>query len=215
MKTEPSVDTTLAALSDPTRRAVIDLLRVQPRRAGELAEALAMNAAALSRHLRVLRKSGLIVDDEVEHDARVRLYRLKPDAFVSLREWLNEVESFWGDQLQSFKRHAERRQHAGRACRPHAACRDRHAARAAAPRRRAGRSVGHERRCVEPPPARAAQERLDRGRRGRARRAAEKMSSPTTPDHPACHGQANAESISRIGLWWADLRRSLADRSKP
>ena len=109
MKTDPNVDTTLAALSDPTRRAVIDLLRVQPRRAGELAEALAMNAAALSRHLRVLRKSGLIVDDEVEHDARVRLYRLRPGAFVSLRDWLNEVEAFWGDQLQSFKRHAERR----------------------------------------------------------------------------------------------------------
>ena len=109
MKTEPSVDGTLAALADPTRRAVIDLLRVQPRRAGELAEALAMNAAALSRHLRVLRKSGLIVDDEVEHDARVRLYRLQPEAFVSLREWLNEVEAFSGDKLQSFKRHAARR----------------------------------------------------------------------------------------------------------
>ena len=109
MKTDPSVDATLAALSDPTRRAVIDLLRVQPRRAGELAEALSMNAAALSRHLRVLRKSGLIKDDEVEHDARVRLYSLQPEAFVSLRDWLNEVEAFWGGQLQSFKHHAERR----------------------------------------------------------------------------------------------------------
>jgi DNA-binding transcriptional ArsR family regulator len=109
MKTSPSLDTTLAALSDPTRRAVVDLLRVRPRRAGELAEALAMNAAALSRHLRVLRKSGLIKDDAVEHDARVRLYRLQPEAFVSLRDWLNEVEAFWGEQLQSFKQHAERR----------------------------------------------------------------------------------------------------------
>lgn len=109
MKANPNVDTTLAALADPTRRAVIDLLRVQPRRAGELAEALSMNAAALSRHLRVLRKSGLIKDDEVEHDARVRLYRLRPEAFVSLRDWLSEVEAFWGEQLQSFKHHAERR----------------------------------------------------------------------------------------------------------
>lgn len=109
MKTAPAVDETLAALSDPTRREVIDLLREQPRRAGELADALSLSPAALSRHLRVLRKSGLIVDDAVEEDARVRLYRLQPEAFASLRDWLDEVEAFWGGQLQSFKRHAERR----------------------------------------------------------------------------------------------------------
>jgi DNA-binding transcriptional ArsR family regulator len=80
VKTDPAVDRTLAALSDSTRRAVVDLLRKKPYRAGELADALAMTPAALSRHLRVLRKSGLIVDDEVEDDARVKLYRLKPEA---------------------------------------------------------------------------------------------------------------------------------------
>jgi DNA-binding transcriptional ArsR family regulator len=105
----PHVDSTLSALSDPTRRAVIDLLRKKPRRAGELAAALEMSAPALSRHLRVLRRSGLITDDEVEDDARVRLYRLKPEAFASLRDWLGEVEVFWGDQLGSFKAHAETR----------------------------------------------------------------------------------------------------------
>ena len=109
VKTDPSVDRTLAALSDSTRRAVIDLLRKKPHRAGELADALAMSPAALSRHLRILRKSGLIVHDEVEDDARVRLYRLQPEAFASLRGWLGEVEQFWGDQLQSMKRHVERR----------------------------------------------------------------------------------------------------------
>jgi DNA-binding transcriptional ArsR family regulator len=109
VSTDPAVDRTLAALSDPTRRAVIDLLRRKPRRAGELAAALDMSAAALSRHLRILRKSGLIGDDEVEHDARVRLYRLNPGAFVSLRDWLGEVEAFWGEQLSAFKSHAEGR----------------------------------------------------------------------------------------------------------
>lgn len=104
-----SVDGTLAALSDPTRRAVVELLRGQPRRAGELAEALAMNAAALSRHLRVLRENGLIAGDNLDGDARVRLYRLRPEAFVLLRDWLAEIEAFWGEQLQSFKQHAERR----------------------------------------------------------------------------------------------------------
>lgn len=101
------VDDTLAALADPTRRAVIDLLRRGPQRAGELAEALQISAPTLSRHMRVLRKSGLVSDEEPEHDARVRLYHLQPQAFASLRGWLEEVEAFWGDQLAAFKAHAE------------------------------------------------------------------------------------------------------------
>jgi DNA-binding transcriptional ArsR family regulator len=102
-----AIDRAFAALSDPTRRAVVDLLRMQPRRAGELADSLGMSAPALSRHLRVLRQSGVITDDAVEADARVRLYRLQPETFATLRDWLDEVESFWGDQLQAFKAHAE------------------------------------------------------------------------------------------------------------
>jgi len=101
------VDLALSALSDPTRRAVVDLLRRRPHRAGELADALAMSPPALSRHLRVLRRGGVIADDALEDDARVRLYRLQPEVFATLRDWLDEVESFWGDQLQSFKAHAE------------------------------------------------------------------------------------------------------------
>jgi DNA-binding transcriptional ArsR family regulator len=100
---------TLGALTDPTRRAVIELLGRGPRRAGELAGTLAMTPATLSRHLRILRRSGLIVDDEPEHDARVRLYRIRPEGLAPLHDWLDEVESFWADQLQALKRHAERR----------------------------------------------------------------------------------------------------------
>jgi DNA-binding transcriptional ArsR family regulator len=74
-----------------------------------MADALAMTPPALSRHLRILRGSGLITDDEVEGDARVRLYRLRPEAFAPLQNWVTELEAFWGDQLQSFKRHAESR----------------------------------------------------------------------------------------------------------
>ena len=68
-----------------------------------------MSPPALSRHLRVLRRGGVIVDDTLDDDARVRLYRLRPEVFATLRGWLDEVESFWGDQLQSFKAHAERK----------------------------------------------------------------------------------------------------------
>jgi DNA-binding transcriptional ArsR family regulator len=102
------LDRTLAALADPTRRGVVDLLRKRPRRAGELAEAFAMSPPAMSRHLRVLRRTGLIEDAAVEHDARVRLYRLKPEPFTALRDWLDEVEAFWAGQLGAFKAHAER-----------------------------------------------------------------------------------------------------------
>ncbi len=63
----------------------------------------------MSRHLRVLRKAGLVEEDELEDDARVRLYRLRHEPFLELRAWLDEVESFWEDQLQSFKEHVERR----------------------------------------------------------------------------------------------------------
>ncbi len=104
---DAAVGRALAALTDPTRRAVVRLLASGPQRAGELAAALAMNPASLSRHLRVLRQGGLIADDEPEHDARVRLYRLQPQALAPLQDWLAELEAFWGEQLQAFKTHAE------------------------------------------------------------------------------------------------------------
>lgn len=99
---------TLLALADPTRRGVIELLRREPHRASDLAEALSMTRPAMSRHLRVLRKSGLVSENEAEQDARVRMYRLEREPFAELRHWLDEVEAFWGDQLQAFKAHAER-----------------------------------------------------------------------------------------------------------
>jgi DNA-binding transcriptional ArsR family regulator len=104
-----AVDAALAALAEPTRRAVVELLRHGPRRAGELAEALAMSPPALSRHLRVLKASGLLADDEPEHDARVRLYRLQPEGFEALGHWVDDVRGLWADQLAAFQAHVEQR----------------------------------------------------------------------------------------------------------
>jgi len=104
----PNLDLTLGALADPTRRGVVDLLRKEPRRASDLAELMHMTRPAMSRHLRVLRKSGLVTESEPEHDARVRLYRLERAPFRELGEWLEEVEAFWGNQLAAFKQHAEK-----------------------------------------------------------------------------------------------------------
>jgi DNA-binding transcriptional ArsR family regulator len=105
--TREPIDDAFTALADPTRRAVVELLRQRPHRAGELAAALAISAPALSRHLRQLRHSGLIVDDEPADDARVRLYRLQPDGFATLEAWVDGVRSMWTEQLAAFKAHAE------------------------------------------------------------------------------------------------------------
>jgi DNA-binding transcriptional ArsR family regulator len=96
-----------AALADPTRRAAVELLRRGPRRAGELAEELGSTPAGLSRHLRVLRESGLIGEEASEADRRVRLLYLERAPFQALRGWVEDVEEFWTDQLASFKAHAE------------------------------------------------------------------------------------------------------------
>ncbi len=103
------LDRTFAALADPVRRGVIDLLRRGPRRAGELAEHFRMSPPAMSRHLRVLRRTGLVGEDGVDEDARVRVYHLRRERFAELRVWLDQVEAFWTVQLGAFKAHAEGR----------------------------------------------------------------------------------------------------------
>ena len=102
------LDSTLAALADPTRREVVDLLRRRPRPSGELARETKTSPPAMSRHLRVLRRSGLVEVDAEEHDARLRVYRLRRERFAALQSWLDQVDAFWGEQLGAFKEHAER-----------------------------------------------------------------------------------------------------------
>ena len=102
------LDRTFAALADPTRRGVIDLLRRKPRRAGELADALEMSPPAMSRHLRVLRNTGLVEETLDAEDARVHVYSLRKEPFRALRRWRAAVEAFWALALASFKDYAER-----------------------------------------------------------------------------------------------------------
>jgi DNA-binding transcriptional ArsR family regulator len=103
------VDALFAALADPTRRRVVELLADGPRRAGDLATGVGMHPPAMTRHLRVLRTSGLVEVETAEADARQRLYRLRQDRFVALQAWLDQVQAFWAEQLGSFKAHADRR----------------------------------------------------------------------------------------------------------
>jgi DNA-binding transcriptional ArsR family regulator len=101
------VDRVLAALADPHRRRVVELLRERPRTAGEIARAVGLNPPALSRHLRNLRKSGLIEDSHPQFDARVRIYSLRPTPMADLKRWLEETERLWGEQMAAFKSHLE------------------------------------------------------------------------------------------------------------
>ena len=102
------LDATFAALAEPTRRRVIELLRERPRPATELAAQVGTSGPAMSRHLRVLRTSGLVAGERVDHDARLHVYRLRPEPFDALREWLDEVRAFWSDQLGAYQAHVER-----------------------------------------------------------------------------------------------------------
>jgi DNA-binding transcriptional ArsR family regulator len=63
----------------------------------------------MSRHLRILKEAGLVREEPDPDDARARLLVLEREAFSDVKEWLDEVESFWADQLASFKDHVEAR----------------------------------------------------------------------------------------------------------
>lgn len=102
------IDRTLAALADPSRRGVIEVLRDGPQPAGELARRLGLSASAMSRHLRTLRESGLVEESHPAFDARVRIYALQPGPMAELQGWLAESEQLWAEQLSAFKQHLER-----------------------------------------------------------------------------------------------------------
>ena len=76
-----------AAIADPVRRAILVMLREQRLPAGEIADRFAISRPAISRHLRVLRESGLVRDTLV---GRRRLYELDPSRFAGLIEWLDQ-----------------------------------------------------------------------------------------------------------------------------
>jgi DNA-binding transcriptional ArsR family regulator len=111
---EIELSAAFGALADASRRQMIRLLLQKPRRAGELAECIHMSPQALSRHLRVLRKAGLVFEQGIERDARVRIYRVPATAFEPVQDWMAQVENLWQRQLQAFKAFAESPRRTGR-----------------------------------------------------------------------------------------------------
>lgn len=105
----PDNDALFAVLADPTRRQVVELLGARPYRAGELSHAVGVSSPAMSRHLRLLLDAGVVVDERVPSDARVRMFRLRPESLAGLQAWLDQVQAHWTEQLGSFRRHVEGR----------------------------------------------------------------------------------------------------------
>jgi DNA-binding transcriptional ArsR family regulator len=103
------VEDIFVTLAEPSRREIVEILKRRPRRAGELSDLLDMSPQAMSRHLRMLRKTGLVQERIDETDARARVYSLRPERFVELQEWLEEIARFWTEQLHAFKEHAEKK----------------------------------------------------------------------------------------------------------
>jgi DNA-binding transcriptional ArsR family regulator len=64
----------------------------------------------MSRHLRILLQAGIVEDERVPDDARLRVFRLRPGSLVAVQAFLDQVQADWNLQLQSFKRHAERKE---------------------------------------------------------------------------------------------------------
>jgi DNA-binding transcriptional ArsR family regulator len=95
------------ALADPNRLRVVEQLSSGPRRAGELARVSGLSPAAMSKHLRVLLRAGVVADERRPEDARVRVFRLRPESVVALRAWFDQLQAEWDEQLRSFKRHVE------------------------------------------------------------------------------------------------------------
>ena len=91
-------------LAEPHRRRILDLVRDQERPVGDLVEAMGLSQPAVSKHLRVLRDSGLV---DARVDAQRRLYRARTAALREIDEWLEPYRRMWAVSLDDLGRHLE------------------------------------------------------------------------------------------------------------
>lgn len=92
------------ALADPTRRAVLDLLRAGTLPAGQIARSFPVSRPAVSKHLGLLRHAGLVRE---YRRGRQRLYRLNPQPLKSVDQWLSHYRGFWSAKLLHLKTFVE------------------------------------------------------------------------------------------------------------
>ena len=101
---DPALDAVFGALADPTRRAIIARLVLGPASVGDLAAPLPMSPPAVSKHLKVLERAGLM---DRERDGRVLRCRLKPGVMAEAEEWIQRTRAFWEGRLENLGRYLE------------------------------------------------------------------------------------------------------------
>jgi DNA-binding transcriptional ArsR family regulator len=95
-----STEATFSALADPTRRAVLDLLRRGSLPAGQIARAFPVSRPAISKHLRLLRRAHLVRE---RREGRHRVYQLNPGPLRGVDSWLEHYRMFWQSSLINLK----------------------------------------------------------------------------------------------------------------
>lgn len=101
----------LAALADPTRREIVELLAARDRNAGEIASHFDVSRPAVSRHLRVLREHGLV---RARTEGQQRIYSLDTAPLEELDAWLARYRTFWTNRLDALDTELKRRRKARR-----------------------------------------------------------------------------------------------------
>jgi len=91
----------LAAIADPTRRRIVELLAARERTAGELVAEFDVSAPAISQHLKILREAGLV---NVRPIGQSRVQSLNPDGFGDLEDWLEKTRAVWSRRLDALER---------------------------------------------------------------------------------------------------------------
>lgn len=89
-----------AALAEPNRRRIVELLGAGPLPSGALAAQFALSAPAVSQHLKALKEAGLV---RVEVDGQRRIYSLDPDGLAEVEAWIGKVRGFWSGRLDALE----------------------------------------------------------------------------------------------------------------
>ena len=100
-----SMDSVFEVIAEPNRRAILSLLATSERSVGEIQDELGKPQPTVSKHLRVLREAGFV---EATVDAQRRLYRLKPEPFQEMDDWLSQFRQLWSDHVDALERYLER-----------------------------------------------------------------------------------------------------------
>jgi DNA-binding transcriptional ArsR family regulator len=92
---------TFAALADPTRRRIVEMLALRDRTAGEIVNEFDMTAPAISQHLKVLREAKLVA---VRAEGQHRIHSLDPEGIEAIEAWITKTKRFWERRLDALDR---------------------------------------------------------------------------------------------------------------